>query len=203
MSENHALDQLRQTWTQPEKDTAFPSRTELHAQLRAFHQEEGPRSQVAAMIIMAVFGLLFAALWGSRYGSPEPLPHFGLLALIAWTAAAWRGLLAYQQRQLLRVPARSQRAYLRQLRGQLRLHRWGQRLLAGLLLTSGAIFFWQTPLPEDTRSQIAAGAFLLVSLFLMGVVLWWYRHHHPYRLPEMEREIGELLAEYEAESPEV
>ena len=203
MSEPHALDQLRQHWTQASPAPDRPGRTSLSAQLRAFQADHSPRNHAAAMIAMGIFGLLFAVLWGSRLDTPEPLPHFGLLALIAWAAAAWRGLEFYWMRRLRQVAPLSQYAYLKRLQRQLRRKRWAQRGLMGMLLAYGLVFLWHTPLPEDTLTQVALGAFLVVCLFLMAVLTWWYRHHHPYRLPEMEQEISALLAEYEAEGPEV
>jgi hypothetical protein len=187
---------LQHVWQQQPVPQRQVRMGELRKKLRLYEQEEGKGSSLAGAIVMALFALAFAFLMIRRQES---------MWLILLAGAAFNSIwLLIRYRMIVRMPdaGTAPQAYLR---SQLARLRFSQRMRQILLVLMSAVVantivrtLAQGGDYALTPAELAGiGVFAAVAAVLAGVLIWWYRTQHPWREAEIEREIREILQDWE------
>lgn len=191
------LDYMKANWTSQSVphwsgEVSLGTLSQLQEQMKHFEREHAPRHYLFMALASGLISLLgFLAVWTGR--DTDSL----WIALIFLIGSGIAGAQYYTGRN---VPHFDDDLEAFLLHTQRRL-KWRRRILPAGLLGMGVVvagLLWDNPgewAQMGMKEKVGLGAVILIYGGLMGIVMWWQKHHGPYKVNEMETLVNNLLRE--------
>ncbi|MEM6262189.1 MAG: hypothetical protein AAGI38_06765 [Bacteroidota bacterium] len=195
---------LQEDWQNSAEVSAsakIPSASQLNAtreKMRFFEYDNGQQSALIGSICLGLLGIMaFMAF----YLEPQKMMLLfigGILSLSAFL----QGIRFYFFRKWTQ-PQQDLKTYYSYALKKVRLaRRTNWTIGAGLICWTGFVLW----IAKDQFSSIfdpTVDARVLVVLFpfllIVGLLVWYYRTQHPYQIPELEKELEKIVADFESD----